>query len=222
VTAPRALLFDFGGTLDSDGVAWKDRFFALFSEEGSRMPAAEFDRAFYAADDALVGALPREMALGETVDRLATDVARALGLGKDVGARVSGRFLEDARAKLSSNERLLERLSRRFRLGVVSNVYGNLAAVCSEAGIGRHLAAAVDSVDVGVLKPDRRIFQAALAALGETAENAVLVGDSLPRDMAGAREIGMRHVWLAPGRNAGCCPGDPVIGRLEELDGVLT
>jgi putative hydrolase of the HAD superfamily len=221
VKAPEALLFDFGGTLDSDGVAWKDRFFALLSEEGARFPASEFERAFYSADDALVGALPRDLALSETVGRLAEGVARALGLESRVGDRVAARFLEESRAKLTANAPLLERLSSRFRLGVVSNFYGNLESVCAETGIGQYLAAAVDSAAVGFQKPDRRIFEAALAALGSPAENALFIGDSLPRDMGGARQIGMPHVWLAPGAREACCPGDAVIGRLEQLAEVL-
>ncbi len=30
MTAIETLLFDFGGTLDADGVAWKERFHALY------------------------------------------------------------------------------------------------------------------------------------------------------------------------------------------------
>ena len=61
----------------------------------------------------------------------------------------------------------------------------------------------------------------------ETAQSAetVFVGDSVPRDMAGARGIGMRHVWLkAPDSNGAaqpCCPGDPVIRRLAELEEIV-
>ena len=32
--AVETLLFDFGGTLDADGVAWKERFFTLYRAEG--------------------------------------------------------------------------------------------------------------------------------------------------------------------------------------------
>ena len=32
--APICVLFDFGGTLDANGVAWKERFFRLFRDEG--------------------------------------------------------------------------------------------------------------------------------------------------------------------------------------------
>ncbi|HEY3204817.1 MAG TPA: HAD family hydrolase [Thermoanaerobaculia bacterium] len=221
MTAPTALLFDFGGTLDADGIPWKDRFFALFREEGLSTPAERFDGAFYAADDALVGTLPKELSLAETVERLSRDLTRALGGDGALAERVADRFFGDAFAKLSANAPLLERLSARFRLGIVANFYGNLEAVCSGAGIRRHFGVTVDSAAVGFTKPDPRIFQAALAALEASPDRAVFVGDSLPRDMAGARRLGMPHVWLKPGQRQGCCPDDAVIASLAQLPEVL-
>lgn len=54
--------------------------------------------------------------------------------------------------------------------------------------------------------------------------DATFVGDSLSRDMAGARAAGMRHIWLAGGADRTaqpCCPGDRVIASLQELEGLL-
>ena len=118
---------------------------------------------------------------------------------------------------------LFERLSHRYRLGVVSNFYGNLVAVCREAGIGSFLSAAVDSAVVGRSKPHAAIFRAALERLQVDASESVFVGDSPERDMAGARRVGMRHVLLAecPGTATCCCPHDPVIRRLAELEALL-
>ncbi|MEP6994358.1 MAG: HAD family hydrolase [Acidobacteriota bacterium] len=221
MTTPAALLFDFGGTLDADGVAWKDRFFALVSEAGVAVEREVFDRAFYRADDALVGHLPKELSLQETVERLAGDLSKALGQGPELARTVAAKFVADALTKLDENARLLAGLSSRYRIGVVSNFYGNLQAICSGTSIGRYVDVAVDSEAVGAEKPDPRIFQAALSALDTDAGRAVFVGDSLPRDMAGARGLGMPHVWLQPGATHGCCPGDAVIASLAELTRVI-
>ena len=72
--AIETVLFDFGGTLDSDGVAWKERFHALYRSEGLDLSADAFAPAFYAADDALVGALAPTTGLEETVDTLTTNL----------------------------------------------------------------------------------------------------------------------------------------------------
>jgi putative hydrolase of the HAD superfamily len=220
VTA-KALLFDFGGTLDADGLPWKDRFAAAWRDEVGAVEPARFDRAFYAADDALVGAVPRDLSLEETVRRLAAGLARELSADPDAAARAGARFLREAAPRLEASARLLSRLAERYRLGIVSNFYGNLAAVCAGAGLAPHLSVVVDSAVAGFEKPDPRIFRAALDALGASPEEAIFVGDSMPRDMEGARRLGMAHVWLAPGKDRACCDGDAVIERLERLPEVI-
>jgi putative hydrolase of the HAD superfamily len=224
-TLPLAVLFDFGGTLDADGVAWKERFFRLWCEEVEAVEPERFATVFYTADDALVGAVPPTLTLRETVERIVQGVTRGMdAVDPALAGRIAGRFLDEARERLRASALLLSQLSRRYRLGVVSNFYGNLSAVCAEAGLSPFLAVMVDSACVGCTKPDARIFQAALTEVNVEPAHAVFVGDSLPRDMAGARGIGMPHIWLTPKTaqtNQPCCPDDRVIHRLEDLGRLL-
>jgi FMN phosphatase YigB (HAD superfamily) len=220
-----AVLFDFGGTLDADGLTWKERFHRLFGAEGVAVDPARFDPAFYAADDALVGSVPETFSLEETVGRVADGVGKALRPEDPaVGSRVAARFLADARTYFVSNAPILERLSRRYLLGIVSNFYGNLETVCDNAQVRRYFGVIVDSARVGLSKPDPRIFVTAAEALGIDPSRAVMVGDSLARDMAGARAAGMAHIWLTPTpdlQGRPCCPGDRVIRSLRDLEGLL-
>jgi len=89
-------------------------------------------------------------------------------------------------------------LAGRYRLGVVSNFYGNLEAVCRSAGLAPLFKVMTDSRRVGVEKPDPAIFRAALDELRAAAETTLFVGDSLKRDCEGARRAGMGFVWIAP------------------------
>jgi putative hydrolase of the HAD superfamily len=222
---PEAILFDFGGTLDADGVPWKERFFRAYRDEGVAVAAKAFDPVFYAADDALVGAVPQTLSFDDTVGRLARGITAALRPGDDaLAARVAARFLDDAHAHLARNRALLARLATRYRLGIVSNFYGNLAEVCDNTAVRPFLGVVVDSTCVGYSKPDPRMFRRAADALGVAPAAAVFVGDSLTRDMAGARGVGMPHVWLveAPGAaGAPCCAGDRVVGSLEHIEELL-
>jgi FMN phosphatase YigB (HAD superfamily) len=221
VTQKAAILFDFGGTLDSDGVAWKARVARLFEDAGVT-PGPGFDPIFYAADDALVGAVGADLPLRDTVERLVLPLGEALGAPSEVAAGVAARFTEDTLGRLRARAPLLAGLARRYRLGIVSNFYGNLERVCADAGLTPYFGAIVDSACVGAEKPDPRIFDAALTALGVPPRQALFVGDSLPRDMAGARGVGMAHAWLAPApATRACCPGDPVIHALDELEALL-
>ena len=218
---PRALLFDFGGTLDAPGVPWKERFFRIAREEGLEVPRETFDPAFYGATDSLEGVISPRAGLRETVDRVAGGLAARLGREESLLRRIGARFFDDSSRHIAESAQLLSRLRPHYRTGVVSNFYGNLQAVLDESGLAPWIEVAVDSTQVGCKKPDPRIFRAALEALETTPERAIFVGDSLPRDMQGARAMGMRHVWIRPAEASGnggpCCPEDKVIARFGDL-----
>lgn len=207
------LLFDFGGTLDADGVAWKERFYAFYRAEGLDMAPDAFESSFFAADDSLIGHLAPATDLSGTVHALVANLETQLArcgtdadkIGSanrrgngDRGMRVASRFLSEASANFARNRPVLEALGKCYRLGVVSNFYGNLEAVCNGASLGSLFAVLVDSHCVGVEKPDPAIFHAALKALRATPETTVFVGDSLRRDREGARRAGLRFIWMVP------------------------
>ncbi len=220
---PRVVLFDFGGTLDAPGVPWKERMRRLYRDEGLDVSADRFDPVFYRADDALVGTISATLSLEDTVRRLVEGIDAALDAAP-AGARAAKRFVDDVLAAAEAHAPVLAELARRYRLGIVSNFYGNLERVCADVGLARFFDVVVDSTRVGATKPDARIFRHALDRLGAEPASAVFVGDSLPRDMAGARALGMPHVWMVePGSppGASCCPHDPVIQSLEALQGLL-
>jgi HAD superfamily hydrolase (TIGR01549 family) len=208
VRAIETVLFDFGGTLDADGVAWKERFHALYRAEGLDLSAEDFAPAFYAADDALLGALAPTTGLKETVQALAANLEAELarrgagtgqeGIDRARGRRVASRFLSEMSVAFARNRPVLRALSERYRLGVVSNFYGNLEAVCESSGLAPLFGVMTDSQRVGAEKPEPAIFHAALSALRAAPETTVMVGDSLRRDREGARRSGMSFIWIAP------------------------
>jgi HAD superfamily hydrolase (TIGR01549 family) len=232
VRAIETVLFDFGGTLDSDGMAWKERFHALYRAEGLDLAAEAFAPAFYAADDALVGALAPWAGLKETIDALAVGLEAELGRrgGRDGadnarGRRVALRFLSEMSAAFDRNRPVLKALGERYRLGVVSNFYGNLEAACESSGLASFFGVMADSQRVGVEKPEPAIFHAALSALDATPATAVMVGDSLRRDGEGARRSGMRFIWIAPedvqaAEHSGVADR-PVLAALTELPDLI-
>jgi HAD superfamily hydrolase (TIGR01549 family) len=235
VQAIETVLFDFGGTLDSDGVAWKERFHAIYQSEGLDLSADDFASAFYAADDALVGALAPTTGLEETVDALTANLVAELArrgggtgqreIDRARGERVALRFLSETSLAFARNRPVLETLGERYRLGVVSNFYGNLEAVCESSGLGPLFGVMTDSQCVGAEKPEPAIFRAALAALDAEPETTVMVGDSLRRDYEGARRSGMGFIWIAP-EDVQAVERDgaanrSVLGSVTELPGLL-
>lgn len=64
-------------------------------------------------------------------------------------------------------------------------------------GLDKYLDALVTSEEVGVEKPDRKMFELALAKLGVSPAEALMIGDSLSKDVEGAQNIGIRAIWKA-------------------------
>lgn len=198
--ALKAILFDFGGTLDADGVHWVDRFRAAYALAGFPHSAERFNPVFFEADRRLLlehdmrGRSFRDL-LGVKVDLL----HEGLGIQKGVQkAEIVESFYRQAKEVLERNRLILGRLSQRYRLGVVSNFWGNMDEVCREFGLSPYLQVIVDSFVVKVRKPEPQIFRVALEGLEVLADEAVFVGDSFERDILAAKAVGLKAIWLRP------------------------
>ncbi|MFF5232130.1 HAD family hydrolase [Dactylosporangium sp. NPDC000521] len=69
-----------------------------------------------------------------------------------------------------------------------------------KTGLDRYLADWVISEDVGVRKPNPRIFAIAAERARMRLGGAWIIGDSPEADIGGAADVGMRSVWLHRGR----------------------
>jgi putative hydrolase of the HAD superfamily len=85
-----------------------------------------------------------------------------------------------------------------YRLGVISNSDGSIAAAMKKFGVSHFFDCTIDSHIVGVQKPDPGIFALALQQLGLPAECCVYVGDNYDRDVLGARGAGLLPMLIDP------------------------
>jgi putative hydrolase of the HAD superfamily len=97
----------------------------------------------------------------------------------------------------AESEQILHHLRKHFRLGLITNGAPDIQGTKID---GANLASFFDTIiisgDHGFGKPDLRIFQLALQRLEVAAHEAVMIGDSLKRDVAGARDAGIRTIWI--------------------------
>ncbi len=92
----------------------------------------------------------------------------------------------------------LDRLKARgFRIGLISNARdaSNVERLIDNARLRPWLDPIVISANVGVRKPNPRIFRIVLEAWQLPPEQVVMVGDMLGADVLGAHNVGMRAVW---------------------------
>ncbi len=83
-----------------------------------------------------------------------------------------------------------------IELGVISNFDSRLPGVLGALGLDGFFASVTVSTQVGAAKPDRKIFQAALACHGLPAASAWHVGDSPTEDGDGARAAGLQAILV--------------------------
>jgi putative hydrolase of the HAD superfamily len=85
-----------------------------------------------------------------------------------------------------------DNLAGDFKIGLLSN--GNsYPELC---GLSGYFSFVIFSQDYGIEKPDRRIFEIAIEKAGCSANKLLHVGDSLENDVEGARNAGIKSVWL--------------------------
>ncbi len=233
------LLFDFGGTIDGPS-HWLDRFLAQYRAAGIEISRAQLDPAFnhatrtgYAATKVLARFGLTDLVrflVGQQFEylrRSGPDKVRAML--EEVGPKgrhrivetVTTSFVRETASGLEHSRALLPALKNRFKLGVVSNFYGNLDRVLAEARLDPFFDAVADSSRVGIFKPDPRIFQAALEQMHALADTTAVIGDSLGKDCAPARQLGMRTVWFCANPQQVPCAdtsvADVTIHSLDEV-----
>lgn len=110
------------------------------------------------------------------------------------GYRGHWKLFEDVEPALDGLE------SAGYALGVITNAEAHLQRrKLAALGIEPRLPLVVASSEVGVAKPDPGIFAAACLRLDLAPERVAYVGDRLDTDARGARDAGLRGVWLARG-----------------------
>jgi putative hydrolase of the HAD superfamily len=224
--AVSTVLFDFGGTLDSNGITWLDRFFPLYLKQGLQASREEFSKAFYDSDDHLASRFQLDdLGLEETLRLHVRSMLQILApKNLDWTERIVQPFLYDSRDFFRRIRPILKRLKENHALGVVSNFYGNLEMILETEGLRSFFSAISDSGKLGFSKPAPEIFLYAMNKIGSGPANTWMVGDSIPRDMKGAETIGLSHAWLRGDRPAGlppCCQQAKILNSLEELETCL-
>lgn len=109
---------------------------------------------------------------------------------------------------------VLEKLSGRYRLAVVSNGFADIQRHKLRAlGIERLFSCVLLSGELGIRKPDTRIFEKAVLLLDGDPAECLYVGDNYGHDVVGATNAGMHTCWFNPEGHA-----PPPGGKQPDLD----
>ena len=206
-----AILFDFGGTLDSDGLDWFTRIYQAVVKRIGHFDRDVFqNHADQAANDISLIPDTRLLTMDETAARLChyihNNMTRHNGSTKQWDPdEVALEFFNEAGTFLERNCLILQQLSQRYRIGCISNNWGNTLGWCRQFQLHQYFETVIDSTVIGCVKPDRAIFQAALDDLKISAESCAYIGDKYDPDVLGSHGAGMTPVWILPAERRDEC-----------------
>jgi 2-haloacid dehalogenase len=188
-----ALTFDCYGTL----IDWESGILAALREPLAAAPNPPSDgerlEAFGRAE-AAIEAGPYQAyrdVLGVVLRRVGADFGASIS---DAQAGTFGDSVGDWPA-FPDSAAALERLHRRFRLGVITNCDDDLFAR-SAARLGTAFDWVVTAQQAGSYKPDERNFHLAFERIGLPRERILHVAQSLYHDHVPAARLGLASVWI--------------------------
>ncbi|MEI6080823.1 MAG: HAD family hydrolase [Verrucomicrobiota bacterium] len=154
-------------------------------------------------------------------------VAQGRNASEDAAVMLSLEFATTRRARqrlLPGARELMAELATSYKLALLTNGAPDLQREkITASGLESFFQAIAVSGEHGIGKPKPEIFHRLLAELGVSADEAVMVGNSLERDIAGSRNAGIRSIWIrVPGseEQAEVTP-DHTITNLAEIPGIL-
>ena len=204
----KGVIFDYGGTLDTRGDHWSEVLWDGYQHMNVEVKKEDFRKAYVHGE--------RSLATNPIIqpDFHFVDVLRAKNklqldyltengmlqlsnLAKvDLAERMALYENERTNEVLEESKSVLEYLKDRYPMVLVSNFYGNINTILSDAGIDHYFKRVIESAVVGVRKPNPAIFALGVCALDLPASQVVVVGDTFDKDIAPAHSLGCRTVWI--------------------------
>lgn len=111
----------------------------------------------------------------------------------------------------------LQRLKQCYKLGIIANQPPKTRQRLEQWGILQDFSLIITSDEQGVTKPDLQIFQRALQQADCSPNCCVMVGDRLDNDIAPAKKLGFKTIWVKQGFCAYSVPTNP----WEQADAVV-
>lgn len=233
MTWPTAVFFDVGNTLLIPHPSVPHVVREILAEAGHTRDLTAIDELMpivdayyedrYRADDTF---WTDEEETSEVWVGMYSLLCRKLGIEADartLARRVYDAFGDPARWRTYDDVfPALRRLEARgVAMGVISNWDSRLTGLIDGLGLRPMLSTVVSSAEVGLHKPDPRIFELACERLGVAPESSAHVGDHYYADYIGATAAGMRAV-LIERRGVGAAPDSiPRLTSLDALDEAL-
>jgi len=200
----KAIFFDFGDTLASTNPPYLIRIALAFRDCGYDVSNEDFERAYLKTDYEMhkIYLDKGTISPSEYREWFFPKLCGHLSLEGDSKVireriRIALEGIEFTRSALPGAIELVQLLKDRgLILAIISNNDGKTPEKCEEVGIKRYFDIIADSTNLGVVKPDSRIFRFVLDKLNISPREAVHIGDLYGSDVLGGLNAGLDAIWL--------------------------
>lgn len=197
----KAIIFDLGETLATgklDAKSYRQQLLAYIRSLGYALSEKTLAKALDGMLAVMMKARRENREL--TFEELYSRVLIKLGINpnEEVLSHIHDIYAENfAVEPLPGATKVLQTLHKRYKLAVISNAMSQIPRLTlKNAGLTKFFQLIVISRDLGIRKPDPKIFQYALEKLGVKPQEAIHVGNSMEEDVVGAKAAGIKTVWI--------------------------
>lgn len=206
----KGIIFDYGGTIDTDAVHWAEVIWMAYQNCGADIDKDTFRLAYVHGERSLAKfpiVKPEDnfLILMKHKINIQTSFLVDAHLWKRLENNEYERMmLSDKIANfcyqyvvkhLEISRNVLTELANRYPLVLVSNFYGNIHAILDDFKLN-FFKDVIESAVVGVRKPDPRIFDLGVKALGMEPRQVIVIGDSYDKDILPANSLGCKTIWM--------------------------
>ena len=215
----KGLIFDYGGTIDTNGIHWGEVIWSQYELSDIGIKKELFREAYVYGERTL--AKKRIITPQHTFyDLLKTKISLQFDYLKSVKALhneihnkqeniVKGCYSTVTRT-IKKTSSVIEHLSQKFPSVLVTNFYGNMPVVLKEFSLDNYFNAIIESSAVGIRKPNPELFALGIKALNIDAKDVTVIGDSYRKDIIPALSLGCKAIWL----KKTCWEEEPIISEL--------
>lgn len=207
LAAVKGIIFDYGGTIDSNGKHWAEVLWESYQDQKVGVTKEQFREA-YVYGERYLATHPVIMPEDNFYVLLRKKVELQINYLTDKGLlsndektsnyilAISNQCYTFVKDLIKKEIPVLTALKERYPMVLVSNFYGNVESVLDDFGLLGYFDKIVESAVVGVRKPDPAIFGLGVDEMGLPASSIVVIGDSYTKDIVPAAKNGCQTIWL--------------------------
>lgn len=202
----KGIIFDYGGTLDTNGDHWSHIIRKGWDEAGIAADDALFREAYVFGEKELERTsliLPKHNFQDLLNIKIQLELQFLAQTGnfppaqiEDKAALVAAYCYNVAKQNSEKVKPILDALSKNYPLVMISNFYGNLITVLEDFGLKSYFKEIIDSTVIGIRKPDPKIIESGIKTLGLKPQEVLIIGDSYKNDIAPAKALGCQVILL--------------------------